>query len=128
MTILLPKRFSSSMPAITNRQASCTHVTMTRVFDNNGSLKCDICKKSPDLGWLYACTEDQDRDSPREEYPGSSLGFSFSTKTPQKIDVSLSGWIIKAIGEGHYTEQQIETIKMQRLKVQETIEAMGNWK
>lgn len=51
---------------------------------------------------------------------------SIAINTP--VEGQLSDWIVKAIEGGHYTPQEVETLKAQKLKVQETIKKCEPWR
>jgi hypothetical protein len=82
---------------------------MTRLFDGYGSFKCDICHKHPSIGWLYRCTQDFGGFLPESDFNG---GLPNSREPPgQDVTThSLSPSVIKAIGEGHYTDDQVKKL------------------
>lgn len=118
----LPARSTSTLQS---RQAACTHVTMTRVYDNDGHNVCQICLRHPKTGWLYRCTQDYDGKLPN---PDSSLKSSSSNgqirQSEDPILDSLSPWVQKAIEDGHYTDKQIKILKDQKLGVKKAVIAM----
>ena len=42
---------------IQQRRMACTHLTMKRQY---GDYSCMICRKIPDIGWIYICTQDEE--------------------------------------------------------------------
>ncbi|KAK2879415.1 hypothetical protein FQN49_000904 [Arthroderma sp. PD_2] len=118
-----------------NWRAECTHTTMTRVFDADGSIGCSRCGKFATLRWVYVCTEDQNR-SLSDEFvrnlaaPVTSSASTATTATTTTASssssstttgVSLNEWVSKAIEDGHYTEAEAETLRAQRAGVIESI-------
>ena len=91
------------------RRNPCTHMTMTRLYDAYGSFKCNICHKHPSLGWLYRCTQDTGGVLPESDFTEKPpIG---KERPVQDVTThSLSSSVIKAIGEGHYTGDQIKKL------------------
>ncbi|KLJ09851.1 hypothetical protein EMPG_14722 [Blastomyces silverae] len=109
-----------------SRQTHCTHSSFTREFSSYDRLAtCQLCKRGPDLGWVYACTEDEDRLDARDGYPPqenqqlSSTAISNSLKAGDVVQ--LNAWIENAIKGGHYTPEQVELVRSQRAAVLETV-------
>lgn len=50
------------------RRGACTHIAVTRRYDDTGVLTCDICKTAPSLGWLYRCTQDHQGFLPASDF------------------------------------------------------------
>ncbi len=46
------------LPPIQTRRAACTHLTMVLLY---GKHECMICHRPSDLGWVYSCTQDDER-------------------------------------------------------------------
>ncbi|QSS65370.1 hypothetical protein I7I51_06212 [Histoplasma capsulatum] len=113
---------------LNTRQTHCTHSSFTREFSSHGRLAtCQMCKRGPDLGWVYACTEDQARMDARDKYPyqeSQQLGLThLSTSLQSSNVVQLNASIEHAIKHRHYTPKQVELVKAQRAVVLETIKA-----
>ena len=54
----------------TTRIAQCTHITMTRVY--NEDFRCALCLHPGSMGWLYRCTQDRElliEDDLEKEHP-----------------------------------------------------------
>lgn len=103
------------------RRNPCTHMTITRLFDQWGSFKCCLCHKHANIGWLYRCTQDSGGFLPAADFIIDSHSH---TKQPPVQDVrlhTLSPHIIRAIGEGQYTDEQIKTLIQQKEKVRDLI-------
>ena len=103
-----------------HHQAACTHISVTRLFGS--CVTCQVCRRNPKIGWVYACTQDHEGDLPETGL------FAPCTSPEPKIPISeepastmLSPWIQKAIDEGHYTEKEIEILKAQKLAVRDAI-------
>ncbi|PGH13844.1 hypothetical protein AJ79_03412 [Helicocarpus griseus UAMH5409] len=108
---------TTTTATVQTRHHYCSHCTVTREYlsiPGLGRMTCQVCKKAPDLGWLYACTEDRDRLEARRKH-ASQLASS-----TEEHDVRLNDWIEKAIEDGHYTPEQVELMKAQKSKVLET--------
>ena len=91
------------------RRNPCTHMTMTRLYDAYGSFKCAICNKHPAIGWLYRCTQDTAGFLPESDFTNES---PVATARPgQDVTAhSLSPSVIKAIGQGLYTDDQVKKL------------------
>ena len=127
------------VPSLANRRAACTHLTMDRLY---GNFKCNVCNRPSELGWVYSCTQD-DRIHPIQDSPappssslndqlaqlaqledhmkygmnsphGSNAGNGNNTVLPT---AELSPSVEKAIREGHYTLDQIATLRAQKQHV-----------
>lgn len=100
--------------ANSEKRNPCTHMIVTRLFDQWGSFRCSLCHKHVNIGWLYRCTQDSDGLLPESIFINES--HSHTKKSPSQ-DVALhtlSTPIIKAIGEGQYTDEQIKTLIQQK--------------
>ncbi|KAK5199807.1 hypothetical protein LTR67_000492 [Exophiala xenobiotica] len=100
----------------TDRRNPCTHTKMTRLYDPYGSFRCSMCHKHPNIGWLYRCTQDSGGFLPESDFTGESSHI----KRRDGMDVaaiSLSNSIIEAIGQGHYTNEQIKSLLEQKERV-----------
>ncbi|KAI9718354.1 MAG: hypothetical protein M1812_004075 [Candelaria pacifica] len=108
------------------RSAVCTHTTMTRIY---GTYKCNMCNQSPNIGWVYVCTQDNCNRLPSLD--GTSDGIdalsghldNVTITGVQNLDntTGLSSWVARDIEQGLYTSEQIEILKAQKLKVKEVI-------
>ena len=121
---LLPLR---SIIKPTTRKAVCTHVSLERVWGSQ--FICSHCRMVPPMGWSYQCTQDQGEDA----LPFFTLE-SLDIRNPQEIESyyqrlehksmqlgQISPWILKAIREGHYTEDQIVILEAQKQGVNDMI-------
>ncbi|KAK2743965.1 hypothetical protein FQN55_007014 [Onygenales sp. PD_40] len=98
-------------------QTNCSHSTVTRVYNTDGNLKCDICGRNPDLGWLFSCTEDNERLEAEKRTRRPIITSQYTVETGG----DLNPWVIKAIENGQYTPEQVEIMKAQRANVLRTI-------
>ncbi|KAJ9602841.1 hypothetical protein H2200_012621 [Cladophialophora chaetospira] len=91
------------------RRNPCTHMNMTRLFDVYGSFKCALCHKHPSIGWLYRCTQDAGGFLPESDFTlEPSVGRS---RLDQEVTThSLSSSVIKASGQGQYTDEQVKKL------------------
>lgn len=105
---------------------TCTHTTMTRQFDTQKDQTCDICHRKPFLGWLYVCTEDHGGFLPGDDDRSSSSGGYQPGDSGPTDRSSLSPWITKAIERGHYSEKEIELLKLQKAGVCDAVAATRN--
>jgi hypothetical protein len=93
---------------------------MTRLYDPFGSFKCSLCHKHPNLGWLYRCTQDSHGFLPESDFTDQPP--QVEKRTAHHISTySLSSPIIKAIGDGHYTDEQIKSLIQQKEKVKDLV-------
>ena len=104
-----PRRPPSKVP-------QCGHSVMQRIY---GKYKCNMCNEPSPIGWVYLCKEDAPRVLPKSRIPQDQ-------KPPLRKEletIGLNEWVIKAIEDGHYTNDQIEILKQQKLHVKATIAA-----
>ena len=102
------------------RSSGCTHIRMTRLWDKYGAYKCSICDKHPSLGWLYRCTQDSNGFLPESDF----LDVTHRDKKKIHMDPSLhnlSPSVIKAIGRGEYTDDQVNLLVRQKENVRLSI-------
>ena len=114
------------------RRMACTHLTMRRFY---GESRCPICRRDPDLGYTYLCTQDESEDVSCDIKTGipEAIGdtATIQSQSPEgeasgnkmKAYADLSPWIQKAIAEGEYSVEQITMLRAQKQKVVETITA-----
>jgi hypothetical protein len=84
-------------------------MTMTRLFDAYGSFKCAICHKHPSIGWLYRCTQDTGGFLPESDFT-DELPIATAHPDQDVTTHSLSTSVIKAIGDGVYTDAQVKKL------------------
>ncbi|GBF62340.1 hypothetical protein TMEN_4878 [Trichophyton mentagrophytes] len=104
-------------------RAECTHVCASRVLDTERSFCCVRCGFSKKVRWVYVCTEDEDRALSDGfirglAETGSDLP-SEAQQQQQEFELPLNDWMSKAIADGHYTEEEVATLKQQRAAVLE---------
>ncbi|EZF29784.1 hypothetical protein H101_06564 [Trichophyton interdigitale H6] len=104
-------------------RAECTHVCASRVLDTERSFCCVRCGVSKKVRWVYVCTEDEDRALSDGfirglAETGSDLP-SEAQQQQQEFELPLNDWMSKAIADGHYTEEEVATLKQQRAAVLE---------
>ena len=117
----------STIKPTTTRKAVCTHVSLERVWGPN--FTCSHCRKLSPLGWSYQCAQDQGEDA----LPFFTLE-NLDVRNPQEVENyyrrledksaqlgQISPWILKAITEGHYTEDQIVILETQKQGVNDMI-------
>jgi predicted DNA-binding protein len=107
-----PAEKSAASPRTAIKRAvHCTHTSMDRAFSTpDTTVECDRCGHA-EFGWIYVCTADHESDD---------SAFHVKTATERGIkdeDIHLSEWVVQAIKEGHYTEEQIKKIYAQKVKV-----------
>lgn len=101
-----------------DRHMGCTHILMTRLYDEYGCERCSLCHKRPQLGWLYRCTQDWGGVLPASDF--------FNVQGHQKHSqdarlYSLSPSHTKGIADGHYTDQQVQILIQQKKHVRQSI-------
>lgn len=126
-----PSAAAKTSPSQTRRLA-CTHLTMRRYY---GASRCPICRRDPDLGYTYLCTQDEleelagemkERFSEASEVPEGTQDQSKQDEVAVdgiKPVTNLSPWIAKAIEMGGYTPEQVRILRAQKQKVVDTINA-----
>ncbi|EXJ55798.1 hypothetical protein A1O7_08728 [Cladophialophora yegresii CBS 114405] len=86
---------------------------MTRLFHAYGSFKCAVCHKHPSIGWLYRCTQDTGGFLPESDF--TEVPCPSRSRADQHVTThSLSSSVVKAIGEGHYTDEQVKKLIQQK--------------
>lgn len=114
----------ANQPKLSDRRVKCTHTTMKRVFDLDGTLTCPRCGSLPCFGWVYACTVDEHGYVESEQAIGSSTVSKKSDfLQPAPSDTILSDSVTKAVGQGHYTDEQVGILLAQRASVVEMARA-----
>lgn len=103
------------------RRNPCTHVTITRLFDQWGSFKCCLCHKHAEIGWLYRCTQDSNGFLPAGDFINDSHALTNKSTFQDVALHTLSSPIIKAISDGQYTDEQIKILIQQKEKVRDII-------
>lgn len=88
---------------------------------------CHLCHSRPNIGWVYVCTQDAERERELSLTLDAPLAHKVHD-TDQRgnndlVEHGVSDWILKAIKDGHYTAEQIEIITKQKEHVKETIAA-----
>lgn len=105
-----------SRPSISTQRPrpQCTHVTMDR---KRCRLRCDICDQPSWMGWLYVCSQDETNKA--------SVNINNSRKAVDELselhDLRFSPSVISQYQAGGYTTAQMDIMKEQRRKVQNTI-------
>lgn len=66
----------------------CTHTSMTRIFDDTGIERCTNCRRVPDFGFFYCCTQETNGNlpntEPRDEKPTSTSTECNANLRPRK--------------------------------------------
>lgn len=118
------------LPSIQTRRAACTHLTMERLY---GPYTCSVCHRPSQLfGWLYSCTQDDCHSVPWENGLAQTAGMDEEgihdhfisderLKEQPAMATTLNPWSEKAIREGHYTLEQVATLRAQRQNVIDAI-------
>ena len=97
---------------------------MTRFFDTYGDQRCCMCHRHPRIGWVYRCTQDHGGSLPESDFvPGLRDGPTITSSGDGALD-GLAPGIAQAVRIGHYTPEQIDTVKSQRLAVKRAIAAL----
>lgn len=94
---------------------------MTRLYDPMGSFTCSVCNKHPNIGWLYLCTQDPKGFLPECEFKSQDTSSKTTVVTLDFDADSLSPSILKGVGEGQYTADQVKTLIQQKERVRDVI-------
>ena len=119
---LLPARETS---ASDQRQPACTHITVTRLYENHGSHRCQVCHRHPTIGWVYRCTQDHEGFPPESDFTTiqEAVPVTISEGTPIW---RLKQWMYEAVLKGQYTVEQFSTLFQQRQAVKRAIFSQGS--
>jgi len=91
----------TKMPTLATRRAACTHVTMERLY---GLYRCNICHRPSDLGWVYCCTQDDEK----HQIDANDLkGEQGLPEVPEQVSASLDTYN-RSLEEARQEAQQIE--------------------
>lgn len=92
-----------------------------------GDYKCDVCLRTSSLGWVYVCTQDVEPgwgiDVANDGWKNTfSVSADPRGNVPQfkewhEPEPELCSWTQKAIDGGHYSLEQVETLRAQRQTV-----------
>lgn len=85
----------------------CSHDLVTIKYCATDNDICHKCLRRPIRGWLYRCA-----------------GDSYDAGCDSVDEPFLSPSITKAIADGHYTDDEIEALHLQKLEVREDAEAL----
>lgn len=138
------------VPSFATRRAACTHLTMGRLY---GDFTCNVCSRFSNFGWVYCCTQDDVPESqvtpdssseisspPHQHVNGSddqANGVNDLSLPPPAVNedprlggedapmptAQLSPWIETAIGDGHYTPEEVAKLRAQKQHVVDTARA-----
>ncbi|ERF71944.1 hypothetical protein EPUS_06503 [Endocarpon pusillum Z07020] len=109
------------MPTLEQRQAACTHLNVTRLFDPLESNKCQMCGRTSSFGWLYRCTQDYDSFLPESDFTCTESEASDSRLSNGVATSQLSQSILRGIKDGDYTTPQVHLLEAQKLRVRRLI-------
>lgn len=105
-----------------DRRNPCTHTSMTRFYDPWGTFKCSLCQRHPNIGWLYRCTQDSKGVLPASDFIADHASLNHFISPTQDVNLhTLSDPIIKSIGDGQYTTDQIKFLIQQKENVRDVI-------
>lgn len=110
---------TSSGSSTRDRSMICTHLQVTRLFDDFGCDRCSICHRKPQLGWLYRCTQDSDGFLPASDSDSDDHHRQYEHDAHL---YTLSAAITKAAANGDYTDQELDFLWKQKLEVRRTIQ------
>lgn len=100
-------------------KGSCTHLTLTRLYDAFDCSQCTLCHRRPPLGWLYRCTQDFDGLLPVSDF---SEAFD-PVRTDYDVQLfTLSHSISQAANAGHYTDEQLHQLWQQKGEVRRAVQ------
>ena len=118
------------IPSLTHRRAACTHLTMERI---HGGYKCHNCRQISHFDWVYSCTQDEKVPASGALPVGPTVSDPFEPRSIETNDEvlpfgedqadlelarpQLSSWVENAIRDGHYTPEQVKTLRAQRENV-----------
>ncbi|KAF2838071.1 hypothetical protein M501DRAFT_992948 [Patellaria atrata CBS 101060] len=120
------KSAKTSTPSRRTQRPNCTHTTMERTYGNH---QCLLCGARPQLGWVYACTQDRTA----AETPGSTTAATPSAsdlcgKSILRVNLEKAGLsesLILQAEAGCYTEEQITQLRHQKAQVKAQIIAVS---
>lgn len=100
-------------------KGSCTHSTLTRLYDAFDCNQCSLCHRRPSLGWLYRCTQDFDGFLPASDF--SEVVDPVRTDYDVQL-FTLSHSVSEAANAGHYTDEQLRRLWQQKGEVRKSIQ------
>lgn len=100
-------------------KGSCTHLTLTRLYDAFDCSQCSLCHRRPPLGWLYRCTQDFDGFLPASDF--SEAVDPVQTEYDVQL-FTLSHSVSEAANAGHYTDEQLRRLWQQKGEVRKLIQ------
>lgn len=110
------------------RRGQCTHITMVRLHTTK---QCQMCHKTPNIGWLYACRQDwlldhQDSMACKgiEEplsVPDDSDYFEVTARMATSLNMSSS--VVNQIRAGAYTFDEVDKLISQKEHLNSVIRA-----
>lgn len=113
-------------PAPVRRQAACKHTALTRLYDTYGCYPCQMCRKRPNIGWVYGCTQDSNGFLPESDFTTREETAPTIIISKGKAVWRLKQWMYEAVLKGQYTVEQFSTLFQQRLGVKKAIFSHSN--
>lgn len=128
--VTAPAALRPRPPTSTLRRPACTHIEVNRV---HGDFPCSMCQRLPDLGWVYACQQDQ-IPGQDDSLPDLNLAPNFvsSDKSFYEANAQLAEYlrmsasIVQGFRAGDYDAEQVKKLIDQRKHVIRTINAKEN--
>jgi hypothetical protein len=104
------------------RTPNCTHLNMNRAY--GWHQQCDVCGRSPSIGFLYECRQDYDGPSLHDLLAEEDDDSGEVVKSDVRVQLQwlgLSESIIASAEQGHYTVAQLEKLKTQKTDLRQII-------
>ena len=105
-----------AMPARkkSNGGSACTHMHMTRIYDEYGALTCNHCTQHSKFPWLYRCTQDSNGFLPEGDF--KDVEPPAVNPDPQADDrlQKPSQHVLDSIMKGEYTPEQANLLVTQK--------------
>lgn len=106
-----------------SRAPNCTHLDMDRVFGRH--QLCDLCGRSPSIGFLYECRQDWETQSLCDLLIGDDDDEHIEVvKSDARLNLEWLGMsesVIHTAEQGYYTKAQLEKLKTQKKELREII-------
>ncbi|KAF2667059.1 hypothetical protein BT63DRAFT_458021 [Microthyrium microscopicum] len=114
--------FLSNRKQASNRpgyaRPNCTHISMDLIYGKN---ICDVCRKSPSMGWVYECQQDRLQSLLVSDGKLAASPDESSQILAELRELGFSRSILAQASQGLYSDHQLKTLKRQKINVNQVI-------
>ncbi|KAI9708678.1 MAG: hypothetical protein M1828_002682 [Chrysothrix sp. TS-e1954] len=103
-------------------RAICTHISMVKVY--GWDLRCQLCNRYSILGFMYECEQDAAvvRHHKKFNVRKRLLKNKHRRASSEMEMMGFHPTVVEGAKAGHYTKEQIELLKAQKMKARRAVE------